>query len=71
MIEVRAYAIDLITRNSPESLRQSKRQTYIDWHRDVGTATREAGDLLQAMVKQPNYKVGINALTEKATPKWR
>ena len=71
MTEVRAYAIDLITRNSPESLRQSKRQTYIDWHRDVGTATREAGDLLQAMVKQPNYKVGINALTKKATPKWR
>jgi len=70
MSEARAYAIDLITRNSPESLRQSKRQIYLDWHRDVGTATREAGDLLKEMVGQPNYKEAIAAYLEKRDANW-
>jgi len=70
LAETRAYAIDMITRNSPESLRQSKRQVWIDWHRDVGTATREAGDLLQAMVKQDNYKEAIAAYLEKRSANW-
>lgn len=68
--EARAYAIDLITRNAPESLRQSKRQVYLDWHRDVGTATREAGDLLVEMVGQPNYKEAIAAYLEKRKANW-
>ena len=70
MAETRAYAIDLITRNSPESLRQTKRQIYMDWHRDVGTATQEAGELLEAMVKQPNYKEAIGAFLEKRPANW-
>ncbi|MEP3225742.1 MAG: enoyl-CoA hydratase-related protein [Parasphingorhabdus sp.] len=70
MDEAQAYARDLITRNSPESLRQTKRQIYLDWHRDVGTATREAGDLLQTMVGQPDYKEAISAYLEKRTARW-
>jgi len=70
MAETRAYALDLIARNSPESLRQSKRQTYIDYHRDVGTAVREAGDILQDMVGQPDYAEGIKALVERRAPNW-
>jgi len=70
LCEAKLYAVDLITRNSPESLRQSKRQVYIDFHRDVGTANQEAGELLKAMIKQPNYREGVSALIEKRKPNW-
>ena len=66
----RAYAQDLITRVSPEALRQSKRQTYLDFHRDVGTSVRDANDLLNAMVKQPDYKEAMRAFVEKRPAQW-
>ena len=68
--EVRAYASDLITRVSPESAHQSKRQTYLDYHRDVGTSVRDANQLLDAMVRQPDYKEAIAAFLEKRAASW-
>lgn len=68
--EARAYARDLITRVSPESAHQSKRQTYLDYHRDVGTSVRAANELLDAMVKQPDYKEAIAAFLEKRAASW-
>jgi len=70
MIEARAYARDVITRVSPESAYQSKRQTYLDFHRDVGASVREANDLMDAMVKDPNYKEAIAAFLEKRPARW-
>ncbi|MEM7327392.1 MAG: enoyl-CoA hydratase-related protein [Pseudomonadota bacterium] len=66
----RAYAQDLITRVSPEALHQSKRQTYVDFHRDVGASVREANQLLDAMVKQDDYKEAIAAFLEKRPAQW-
>ena len=71
LAETRAYAADLIQRVSPEALRQSKRQTYLDFHRDVGMSVREANDLLDAMVKQPDYSEAIQAFLEKRPAKWK
>lgn len=71
MSDVRAYALELVARNSPESLRQSKRQVYIDLHRDLGVSTVEAGELLKTMMTQANYREGVNALIEKRSPNWR
>lgn len=70
LAETRAYAQDLIARVSPEALRQSKRQTYLDFHRDIGSAVREANELLDSMVKQADYKEGIAAFLEKRAPDW-
>lgn len=70
MSNVRAYAKDLITRISPGSLWQSKRQVYIDFHRDVGSSVSEANDLLAAMIKHPDYKEAIAAFLEKRTANW-
>ena len=70
MPTVRAYASDMITRVSPGSLWQSKRQTYLDFHRDVGSSVREANELLAAMVQQPDYKEAIAAFLEKRPAKW-
>lgn len=66
----KAYVADLITRVSPGALHQSKRQTYLDYHRDVGTSVEEANRLLSEMVKQPAYKEAIKAFLEKRVPNW-
>ena len=68
--ETRAYALDLIARVSPNALAQSKRQIYLDYHRDVGSAVSEANTLLGQMVKQPDYKEAIAAFLEKRPPQW-
>ncbi len=68
--ETRAYAADLVQRVSPEALRQSKRQTYLDFHRDIGMSVREANELLTAMVKQADYREAIRAFLEKRPADW-
>lgn len=68
--EVRTYAQHLIARVSPASAHQSKRQTYLDFHRDVGTAVVDANQLLSDMVKQPDYKEAIAAYLAKRPPNW-
>lgn len=70
LAETRAYAADLVARVSPEALRQSKRQTYLDFHRDVGASVEEANALLSAMVKQPDYSEAIRAFLEKRPAAW-
>jgi enoyl-CoA hydratase/carnithine racemase len=67
---VYGYTQDLITRVSPESLRQSKRQMWLDWHRDIGASIREANELLDAMVRQPDYGEAIKAFLEKRAANW-
>jgi len=68
--ETRAYAADMIARVSPEALRQSRRQTYLDFHRDIGASVREANTLLGEMVKQSDYKEAIRAFLEKRPANW-
>jgi enoyl-CoA hydratase/carnithine racemase len=69
--ETRAYVLDLIARVSPESLRQSKRQIYLDYHRDVGASVRDANHLLAKMIKHPDYKEAIAAFLEKRSANWQ
>lgn len=68
--QTRDYVRDMISRVSPGSIRESKRQTYMDFHRDVGASVRDANEQLDAMVKQPDYKEGISAFLEKRPPVW-
>lgn len=68
--ESRVYVTDLITRVSPESLRQSKRQFWLDQHRDVGAAVRDAGQLLDEMMGQADYREAIKAFLEKRQAQW-
>lgn len=70
LVEAQSYAVDMIIRNSPESLRQTKRQIYLDYHRDVGASVQESDQLLRDMVKQPNYKEAIGAFMEKRKAEW-
>ena len=65
-----AYAKKMAAEVSPASLRETKRQIYSDLHRDVGTAVREADDLLERMMKTDDYGEAVAAYTEKRPPRW-
>ena len=67
---VRVYVADLIARNAPGSLLQTRRQTYLDYHRDVGASVREAQTLLEQMMRQPDYQEAIRAFLDKRKPHW-
>lgn len=64
------YATDLVANVSPHSLRETKRQIYTDLHRDVGSAVRDADQLVLEMVTEPAFLEGVKALVEKRTPRW-
>jgi enoyl-CoA hydratase/carnithine racemase len=64
------YARELARTVSPGSLHTTKRQIYTDLHRDVGSAVREADDLLDEMMKQADYREAVAAFTQKRPPRW-
>ncbi len=64
------YAEDLATTISPSSLRETKRQIYVDLHRDVGAAVRESEALLERMTTDPDFAEGVAALVEKRAPQF-
>lgn len=66
-----AYARRMIAEVSPGSLHQTKRQVYTDLHRDVGTSVREADELLDLMMKKPDYKEAVAAYAEKRAANWK
>jgi len=52
------------------SLARTKRQTYTDLHRDVGTSIEEAAALLEEMMTEPDFAEGVAAMTEKRPPRF-
>lgn len=66
-----AYARDLVTTVSPQSLAATKRQIYTDLHRDVASSVTEAEDLLRRMMREPAFREGVAALLERRTPRFR
>ena len=55
---------------SPNSLRQTRWQIYRDLHRDVGTAVRDSEALIDEMMKEPDYREGVQAFMQKRPPRW-
>ncbi len=64
------FTRELITNVSPRSLRETKRQIYTDLHRDVGSAVRDADQLVLEMVKDLAFAEGVRALVERRAPDW-
>ena len=62
------YARRLATEVSPRATATAKRQIYADLHGDVGTAVERAEELLEQMVRQPDFAEGVAALREKRPP---
>ena len=65
-----AYAHQLVTSVSPNSLRQTRWQIYKDLHRDVASSVIESERLIEDMATEEDFKEGIAALVEKRPPNW-
>jgi enoyl-CoA hydratase/carnithine racemase len=63
-----AYARILATEVSPASLAATKLQMYLDLHRDAADAVADAGDRLEEMMKGPDFREGVAALTARRPP---
>ena len=71
MAHVRDYAAMLAEKNSPGSLRMTKRQLYADLHRPLNAAVEESERLLDEAVNHPDAVEGIAAWLEKRPAKWQ
>jgi enoyl-CoA hydratase/carnithine racemase len=67
---VRHYVRALVETVSPGSLRQTRWQIYRDLHRSIGAAVDDSEVLLNAMMKEPDYREGVAAFREKRRPQW-
>lgn len=65
---VLAYAQDLAGSVAAGSLRETRRQVYLDMHRPVGDSITESLRLLDEMMRTDEYRQGVNALVEKRPP---
>jgi enoyl-CoA hydratase/carnithine racemase len=70
MPTVMDYARTLAQNVAPGSARETKRQIYRDLHRDAAAAVTEAERLLEAMIKDPDYKEGVKAWMDKRAAQW-
>ena len=70
METVNNYACKMAETVSPGSLRETKKQIYADMHRSASAAVIESERLLNEMVKEPDYKEGVKAWSEKRAPNW-
>jgi enoyl-CoA hydratase/carnithine racemase len=64
------YARNLLTTVSPGSLRETKRQIYVDLHREVRAAVEHSKQLVERMATEPDFAEGVAAFTEKRPPRW-
>jgi enoyl-CoA hydratase/carnithine racemase len=64
------YARRLAESVAPNSLMQTRWQVYRDLHRDVASAVRDSEQLLDSMMREPDYAEGVAAFLEKRTPVW-
>jgi enoyl-CoA hydratase/carnithine racemase len=64
------YARRLATEIAPSSLAATKLQLYDDFHRDVATSVRDAGDRLSSMMQGADFAEGVAALTERRPPRF-
>jgi enoyl-CoA hydratase/carnithine racemase len=70
MAEVMGYAMAIARGVAPGSARETKRQIYRDLHRDAAASVRAAEALLESMIREPDYKEGVKAWTEKRAAAW-
>jgi enoyl-CoA hydratase/carnithine racemase len=70
MDAVMTYAKALARGVAPGSARETKRQIYRDLHRDAAASVRAAEALLESMIREPDYREGVKAWTEKRSAAW-
>ncbi|MGI9624369.1 MAG: enoyl-CoA hydratase, partial [Acidimicrobiales bacterium] len=66
--QTHAYATDLAATVSRRSLAETRRQIWLDQHRDVRSAIEAAAPLLDEMMGEEDYAKGVAALVAKEPP---
>jgi len=64
----RAWARELASTVSRRSLTETRRQVWLDQHRDVRSSVEHAGGLLESMMGEDDYRRGVAALVGKRPP---
>jgi enoyl-CoA hydratase/carnithine racemase len=64
------YAAMLASTVSPASLRTTRRQIYTDLHRDAASAVEDSERLLRELMREPDFREGVAAFTEKRSPRF-
>lgn len=59
------FARDLASSVSRRSLAETRRQVWLDQHRDVRSSVEAAGALLEEMMAEPDFRRGVAALLER------
>jgi len=62
------YAENLASTVGAGSMQATRRQVYLDLHRDVATSVHESIRLLDEMMGADEYRQGVEALVEKRPP---
>jgi len=65
---VLAYAEEIASSVAPTSLRETRRQVYLDMHRPIGDSVTESIRLLNEMMSTAEYRQGVKALVDKQPP---
>lgn len=68
LAETQSYAEELAATVSRRSLAETRRQVWLDQHRDVRSAIEAAAPLLDEMMGEDDYARGVEALLEKRLP---
>jgi enoyl-CoA hydratase/carnithine racemase len=70
LAEARSWARQLATGVSAHSIEVTRRQVWLDQHRDVRTSVEQAAELLSAMMSEPEFRTGVQALLERRSPEF-
>ena len=65
------YVRRMIETVSPNSLRQTRWQTYEDQHLSAAESVKRSEELLDAMMKEADYSEGVQAFVGKRPPRWQ
>lgn len=68
--KTRAFLRNMLETVAPGSLLATKRQVYADLHRDLASAVMDSEARLAKMMRTPDFREGVAALTEKRRPRW-
>jgi enoyl-CoA hydratase/carnithine racemase len=70
LVEASRWADQLVRDVSAHSLEVTRRQVWLDQHRDVRASVEHAAQLLPTMMTEPDFRTGVQALLEHRSPEF-